>query len=68
MTFVILKLEEISLPQHPLHPYTLQEKQFARDECFPFLDVRWDILDLALGWLPIALCDSGDSCLKGTTV
>lgn len=24
MTFVMLKLEDISLPQHPLHLYTLQ--------------------------------------------
>jgi hypothetical protein len=40
MTFVTVRLEGIALPQCPFHPYTLQEKQIAREECIPFLNVR----------------------------
>ena len=40
MTNVILRLEEISLPQCLLHPYTFQEKQIAREDRLPFLNVR----------------------------
>jgi hypothetical protein len=51
MTFVILRLEEISLPQCPLHPYTLQEKQITHGGMSLFppcavnrLSVRWVVV------------------------
>ena len=41
MTFVTEKLEEISLPHRQLSHYTFhQDKQLAREEWLPLLDVR----------------------------